>query len=140
MRLVNRKQYVSVEGRFYSFIVAGTVTLGLGMILLFATLGLCVNFWGNFSWGGLLIISASVGATVFLLITALKMLARASEVENVEIVTPQNAHLLPLEKSLVRASDLPSSEQQTELLRAARSGEEAFPEQLLRATQENRPD
>ena len=46
-------------------------------------------------------------------------------------ITDRNAHLLPLQDTLVRSSDLPPTEQQAELLRAAQN-QETPPEQLLR--------
>ena len=44
-----------------------------------------------------------------------------------------NAHLLPVEDTLLRGSDLPPTIQQAELLRATHAGQETQQEQLLRA-------
>ncbi len=53
-------------------------------------------------------------------------------------VTRHKTGDLPEVETLVRASDLPPSHQQAELLRAAQPGQETSPEELLRATQGNR--
>jgi hypothetical protein len=50
----------------------------------------------------------------------------------------ENAGRLPMTATLVRASNLLPSDQQAGLLRAARQGIETPPEQMLRATQEDR--
>jgi hypothetical protein len=55
------------------------------------------------------------------------------KVERVALVTMRTVNLLPPEESLVRASDLPPS-QQAELLRAAQYGKETPAEELLRAS------
>ena len=59
------------------------------------------------------------------------------KVERVALVTNRTVNLMPPKESLVRASDMPPSHQQTELLRAAQNGKETPPEELLRATTSN---
>jgi hypothetical protein len=57
-------------------------------------------------------------------------------VERVVPITKRTTGTLPPEaETLVRASDLPPSDQQAELLRAAQFGKETSAEELLRATQ-----
>ena len=60
------------------------------------------------------------------------MFANAKSIEPVAPITERNAHLLPAQDTLVRGSDLPPSEQQSELLRATQNGQETPPEELLR--------
>ena len=79
-------------------------------------------------------------ALIYFLWTGLYLLNTASDGERVEVITEQNAHRLPPAESLVRASDLPPSHQQTELLRAAPQGSETPPEELLRATTKQQGD
>ena len=55
-------------------------------------------------------------------------------------LTRTNIGDLPAPETLVRASQQPPQEQQTELLRAAIQGPDTPPEQLLRATKEERND
>ena len=63
---------------------------------------------------------------------------RARTIEPIVQVTRHNTGSLPEVETLVRASDLPPSHQQAELLRAAQPVQETPPEELLRATQGSR--
>lgn len=62
------------------------------------------------------------------------------KVERVVPITNRTATTLPPEESLVRASALPPSHQQAELLRAAQYGKETPAEELLRATANRQGD
>ncbi len=54
------------------------------------------------------------------------------EIEPVELLTKESAKRLPEGETLVRASDRPAIHEPSELLRAAKTGEETPSEQLLR--------
>ena len=71
---------------------------------------------------------------IFLVLTVMV----TPNVTGVTLIVPNTAPLPPPEDTLLRASDLPPSHQQAELLRAAKPGQETPPEELLRAGQENR--
>jgi len=63
------------------------------------------------------------------------------KVQRVKLVTKRTSHLLPAVETLVRASDLPPSNQQAELLRGvAPPTSETPPEELLRATRSSAPE
>ncbi len=88
-------------------------------------------------WGALMIIGAIIAILAELsqifgfLYQCFKA---ATEVESVRLITPRNHHLAPPVETLVRASDLPSTHKQTELLRAAPQGSDTPAEELLRAS------
>jgi hypothetical protein len=58
------------------------------------------------------------------------------KVERVAPITNRTASLVSPEESLVRASDVPPSQQQAELLRATQYGKETPAEELLRASRD----
>ena len=62
------------------------------------------------------------------------------QMERVALLTKHNTGELPEVESLVRASDVPASQQQTELLRAAQHGKVTPPEELLRASTNRQGD
>lgn len=69
------------------------------------------------------------------------ILSTVDEIDQVELITPQNTHLLPMRTTLVRASDHPITISQNELLRAAGHGQKTPDEELLRATEgSTKPD
>lgn len=65
---------------------------------------------------------------------------RATESEDVAPITRHNTGNLPAAETLVRASNLPPSQHQTELLRAAQYGKESPVGELLRAGESSRKD
>ena len=73
------------------------------------------------------------GAYMFYL--SISFYQQTLRIERVAPITHRNTHRLPPEESLVRPSELPPSQQQAELLRAAPFGRETPPAELLRATQ-----
>jgi hypothetical protein len=77
------------------------------------------------TWGALGILTLWVGKSMY---------TRAGNMEPVTLITRHNIADLPAVETLVRASALPPSHQQSELLRAAPQGSETPPEELLRAT------
>jgi hypothetical protein len=64
-----------------------------------------------------------------------RLFKSAEKKESVALITRHNTGSLPEVETLVRGSDLPPSQQQAELLRAVKSGQETSPEELLRATE-----
>jgi hypothetical protein len=64
---------------------------------------------------------------------ARNLFREAKAIERVAPITRHNTGHLPAAETLVRASDLPPSHQQAELLRAAPQGSETPAEELLRA-------
>ena len=77
------------------------------------------------------------GAGIGLLRWAKSLSRKAQKIEPVAPITRHNTGNLPEVETLVRASDLPPSHQQAELLRAVQNGKETPPEELLRATTKN---
>jgi len=69
-----------------------------------------------------------------------KVFDKAAKIEEVTPLTKNNTGDLPETETLVRASDLPPSDQQAELLRAALPSSKSPPEELLRATQNRQED
>jgi len=65
---------------------------------------------------------------------AFQLFKKERTIERVAPITRHSTSFLPPQESLVRASDLPPSQQQAELLRAAPRGSETPTEELLRAT------
>jgi len=65
---------------------------------------------------------------------AFQLFKKERTIERVAPITRHSTSFLPPKESLVRASDLPPSQQQAELLRAAPRGSETPTEELLRAT------
>ena len=140
-RLVGWKQYAWTtwaKGIGYSgttFVTCcGVGFLVLGLILL----------WQGFpieSAEGMSIVMGGVGCCIGSLLTlwyATTLFKDAQQIEPVELITKHNVKDLPEVETLVRASDLPHSLPQAELLRAAAQGSETPAEELLRATHGNR--
>jgi len=75
--------------------------------------------------------------TIFAFWCSLRLFEKGRQIEPGRPLTDHTVHLLPPEETLVRASDIPPSLQQTELLRAVQIGSETPPEELLRASIEN---
>ena len=67
-----------------------------------------------------------------------RFFVEAKQIKPVRPVIAHNAHRFLPKEILLRSSELPSSQQQVELLRAAQPGQETPPEELLRATQWNK--
>jgi hypothetical protein len=81
------------------------------------------------------ILASICGGTYFL---SFRLFKKERTIERVLPITKHTTSFLPPKESLVRASDMPPSHQQAELLRAAQMCHETPPEELLRAGQENR--
>lgn len=89
---------------------------------------------GEFSEGFLFGAVVSLCWSVGLFCGCKSFFTSAREIEPVAPITRHNTGDLPAVETLVRPSELPPSHQQTELLRAARHGQETPAEELLRAT------
>ncbi|MCW3097909.1 MAG: hypothetical protein JWL77_3527 [Chthonomonadaceae bacterium] len=128
-RLVSKGQYVEILlGKIVLYSVAGCM---LSAGLFFLALAVGFSFWLR----GVVVMPLIFGAGACAVIWFSKrFFVEAKEIEWVQPITVHNAHLLPVQETLVRPSDLPPSHQQAELLRAAPQGSETPPEELLRAT------
>jgi hypothetical protein len=134
-RLVGRRQYVVVLGKTVSLYTVGMISFCGGIILLLPLGFDAMGVWGNYSVGvRALRFVIGVGVIALMLRLGKYTLIKANTVEAVGLLTHHNSHLLPPEESLVRASDVPPSQQQTELLRAAQYGKETPAQELLRAS------
>jgi hypothetical protein len=135
-----------VSKRIYVGLMVGRTTLILVSVL-FAIVGFAavvLSYWINSTGWHYWIPSTwlhtegvcAMTAPVMIFI-AFRLYKRERKIERVELITTQNAHLLPPKESLVRASNMPPSQQQAELLRTAQYGKETHAEELLRATTTN---
>ena len=133
-QLVSKGRYVQVMGKkvgLYSF--AGL----LGVICLYLFIGVVFTLWMMAHEGAdyfqfKVVITMLIGSLVLYRLSK-KLVLRGKKIESVTPVTDRNAHLLPVEESLLRGCDPPSMQSQKELLRAAASGKQTPPEELLRA-------
>jgi hypothetical protein len=117
------------------------------LLLIFGVTAIILSYWINST--GLYYWLGSTGlqteqfcalvapAIIFL---AFRVYKWERHIERVKLITTQNLDLIPPEDCLVRASDLPPSQQKAELLRAVRQGAETPAEELLRAGQGSNPD
>lgn len=140
--LVSRKRYIQVMGLKLSLFAVGAGAIGGGLIAGFAFMNEIVIslVYPHETRFTLLDCTAfAVGAGMLLMCGAVTY-RKSHKIAAIELTTPQNAHLLPVQETLVRASVQPPSHQKAELLRAAQYGKETPAEELLRATQGNRKD
>ncbi len=142
-RLVSTGRYVRLLTERTSLTLGAIFSLSVGMITLFAAVTSLLTAFNRqlpigpaifLEVGGVL---ACISAGMFF--TAFRFYKKERKIERVAPITRQNAHLLPSKDSLVRASDVPASQLQTELLRAAQYGTATPADELLRATT-NRQD
>jgi hypothetical protein len=136
-RVVRWKEYAESAGKKGIMNSLGWVFLVGGLLLLIPGIPLVLSVVS----GSLIGLCAGVPLSVFGLIgifMSKTLFEKVEEMEPIALLTKENAKQLPEVETLVRASDLPPSHQQAELLRAAQTGPETPPEELLRATQGNR--
>ncbi|MCW3053426.1 MAG: hypothetical protein JWN14_2596 [Chthonomonadales bacterium] len=140
-RLVPMPQYVKTLGQKGMGYSAGTILSFagfIGMVIGVILIMMCFTFpdlpnvhlWEfivGSVLGGLGITGAWLGNRVMKI---------TKKIEPVNLITRRTANLLPQEDTLVRASERPLSQQKAELLRAATTGQETPPEELLRPGQE----
>ncbi|MCW3097331.1 MAG: hypothetical protein JWL77_2949 [Chthonomonadaceae bacterium] len=123
----------------------GIIFVGVrGVALLIAGVAL---IWNSFLLPDPVLRVVALVFGVLLLVIAVASITQAGihyrnlmQMEQVALLTKNNVEDLPEVETLVRGSDRPETVEQTELLRATRKSPEAPPEQLLRATNENRQD
>ena len=144
-RLVSKREYLKTllgKGGFYSSAMACAVGGGVLLIVSLFFLWLGLPPWDNLPdvgdriWMflcGVLLGVPFVTAVWF----GVSLFKAGARMEPVAPITRHNTGQLPEIETLVRASDLPPSHQQAELLRAAPQGSETPPEELLRATAAN---
>ena len=140
-RLVSEAQYLitNAVGDFFGLI-------GLLFLICFCISSCTALFVGSIPFLGeigQLIFDVSVVSLKLSLATfcgCMPFFVRARTIEPIAPITRHNTGQLPEVETLVRASDAPPSQQQTELLRAARQGSETPSEQLLRAGKESGQD
>jgi hypothetical protein len=153
-RLVSRVEY-ALRKTLAIFLSFGLSACGLGcvLLLLFLAYGLYsdmqqewLRMWSigpdsDFDLSGRGVALAKefcVTYLPFLLLTAIPLwLESRDSWKTVRALQPINfadTTAIPEEETLVRASDIPPSHQQAELLRAAPQGSETLAEELLRAT------
>jgi hypothetical protein len=144
-RLVFWKQYLHIMGTrtaMLSYAIAvGTVAV---TCLVAAAVGFVIAV---FHWPDTSIRADCIAFGVLVGIIGLRWLSgvkdmynRACAIEPVAPITRHNTGHLPEVETLVRGSDRPETAEQAELLRAVRQSPASPPEQLLRATNENRQD
>ena len=148
-RLVSKKEYLQIEGKRTAISTSGTILAFIGAASLFVSvISLCVTIYNGIGWSEapsphdaiwavklfstVCAISTAIG--VGGLWTAFRLFVAVGRIESVVPITRHNTGQLPAVETLVRASDLPPSHQQAELLRAAPPASETPPEELLRAT------
>jgi len=132
-RLVSRGRYIYLSSKRMSLTFLYKFSFGAAaIVLLGAVVGMYFpfdSFWVNVA----LILLGSVLSGI-LGVMGIKFAEKVSKMEDILPITQDNVSRLPLESILVRASDLPPSQQQAELLRAATGSNETPAEELLRAT------
>jgi hypothetical protein len=150
-RLVGRKQYLEArakKGANYSLAVVfgcgGLWGLILGTTLFFAGFYRLVNPREPADEPWFLFLSISVltiGFGIAAMWGAKSLYDHGKKIKSVTLITRHNTGDLPEVETLVRASDLPPSHQQAELLRGvALPSSETPPEELLRATTKSKEE
>ena len=144
-RLVTRRRYIVLLGKrftLYSLAALG-LSVGVGgLLFLFRAflIGLeAIPLPANtdlFEGYTPLLMMLSIVLPGVLFWFSKKLFVKAKSIEPVSPITDHNAHLLPQQETLVRGSEEPPVAQSDILLRAATSGQETPPEQLLRPTTE----
>ena len=130
-RLVSRGRYVCLMAGRATLLSAAVIFASVGIFSLVLALMCAAHGWGMES-------AYKIIGTVLVLL-AFGLYRKERTVERVAPITRYTTSALPPEQTLVRASALPPSHQQAELLRAAPQGSETPAEELLRATIGNRP-
>ena len=150
-RLVTRQQYVKIiqerlrhQKGLLPFLVLGLGGGGACIFLMCSMIskwlsgclgvdgGLFTLVMAIFMFGGL------TGCSFLVYVVATECFEYAKSMEPVAPISERNAHRAPLSETLVRGSDVPLTNQQGQLLRAAQRGVATPPEQLLRAEQRER--
>jgi len=143
-RLVGWNQYVQAmwaKAVGYSGAIAVTLC-GAGFLILGVML-----FWNGFhhqdSTYRASIMECGIGCCIGSALTiwyATILFQDTRQIEPVELITRHNVQELPVDETLLRGSNRPAIDSQSDLLRATGQETEAPSEQLLRATPGNRQD
>ncbi len=129
-RMVGWEQYLGTQCAKGATNAAGAALLIVGSILL---VPLIILWIGEFRIENFLL-SVLFGVLGFgIILTGKKIVHSADRIEPVVLLTKHNTGDIPEAEILVRASALPPSHQQAELLRAALGSNETPEEELLRA-------
>ena len=125
-RLVSEEEYawLMIKRAFLGLASLGFCLLGAWVVLVALAWACWYPLYGLI-WG---LGSAFPLGVAFCLSRAMKSIKLSM------LITTEDADLLPQQETLIRPSDLPPSQQQAELLRAAQHGIETPTEELLRAT------
>ena len=132
-RLVSKGRYIWLIGNKVGLYSLVSLLLGIGLIGALLTLVSSVQVWMGNQAINSCIPPICFAITYPILWSARSLFRKATAIEPVQPVTERNAHRLPQKLTIVRSSEIPPTEQQAELLRAAQTGQETPPEQLLRA-------
>ena len=137
-RLVSKRQYVQHLGKRFALggvsVLAITIGMVCAMVSLTCVLIVLAKPSSLIDTKVCLLLLASVPASCIFLTIGFLTKQNVESSQPLIPLTDRNAHLLPVEETLVRGSDLPPTIQQAELLRATQAGQEIAPEELLRAT------
>ena len=136
-QLVSKGRYIQVMGTKFSLltIAAGIVIAGtLATVLTMNETFLAIVYPHKTRFTLMHCAWFAVGSLLLLAI-GMAMHIRFNKIPSVERITPRNACFLPVTETLVRPSDRPPTDQQTELLRTAMHTQETPAEELLRAGQ-----
>jgi len=139
-RVVSKGQYVrTIRGKAILFVRAGLQLL-IGLAFLKEATTAFTYLWSakdmpyESGLEAIGLMPVCVGVTACLLFTWSKRnFVKARSIEPVVFLTERNAHLLPLQDTLVRSSNAPATAQQDSLLRAVQQHHGTPSEQLLRA-------
>jgi hypothetical protein len=130
-RLVSKGRYAFLLGKSASLTFLSMTSDIVAILLLLMTV---VQLVGVFYIWPIVTGLVTAGLSVVFFRAAGKLSKKANEIDHIQPITARNTCLLPPEESLVRASDVPLSQQQAELLRATQHGNETPAEELLRAS------
>ena len=137
-RLVSKGRYAWLITERTTLAIGAVVFLCLGLTTLFgAVIFLMTAFNRNLPIGPSIFLGVGLSLTcvsAYMFFSAFRFYKNEKKIERAAPITRHTSHLLPPEESLVRASAIPASRQQSELLRAAQHGKETPAEELLRAT------
>ena len=138
-RLGTRRDYRIYLAKRFSLTLGGGTLLFGGIVLSVVALisiVLFLTYWviagySTAEFLGKLGLFLGAGASI-LFVLGSRIMQKSKHIEKVEPITHQNAHLIPPEETLVRASQEPVHEPQEILLRPAASSQSTEPSQLLR--------
>ena len=131
-RLVSKGRYVWLMTGRTTLLSAAVIFASVGIFSLVLAVICAAHDWGMEP-------TYKIVGTVLVLL-AFELYRKERTVERAAPITMRTTSILSPEETLVRASDLPPTHQQAELLRAAPQGSETPLEELLRATTNRQRD